>query len=142
MKLNEMIESANINMNKRSHYLLHHSKDDDIQTIAFCIQPKTLIDVHKHKKGTETIICLKGEMAVTFLKNEQLEVIVLNENNPVLTFNPNFWHTYTSLKKDTVGIEIKEGPYNKDDFIRHKGLNNENKRLNLNKMIMKEIEIV
>lgn len=137
--MNEMIESSKNKSTNRSHTLLHSSKENDIQTIAFCIQPGTLIDVHKHKKGTETIVCLKGEMAVTFLENEKLEIIVLNESNPVLSFNPNTWHTYTSLKKDTVGLEIKEGPYRTENFIRHEVFNEKQKRLDLNKNIVQEI---
>lgn len=137
--MTEMIEKSKNNSTYRTHTLIHDSPEDDIQTIAFCIQPKTLIDVHRHKKGTETIICLKGEMAVTFIKNEKLEIIVLNKFNPVLNFNPTNWHTYTSLKEDTVGIEIKEGPYRIQNFVLHKEFKEKQKRLELNRSIIREI---
>lgn len=137
-----MIETSKINNTYRSHTLIHDSPEDAIQTIAFCIQPETLIDVHKHKKGTETIICLKGEMAVTFLKDEQLEITVLNESNPILAFNPNEWHTYTSLKENTVGVEIKEGPYRIENFIQHGKFNEEQKRVELNEIIIREIRCI
>lgn len=141
-RLKKLIESAKTNENKRSHFLLHNTTDDAIQQIAFCIQPETLIDVHKHKRGTETIVCLEGEMAITFLKDDKLEITVLNKNNPVFSFNPAGWHTYTSLRDDTVGIEIKEGPYSKENFIRHDTLNEEKVRSSLNEQIVKEISEV
>lgn len=140
--ISDMIEISKNNTTFRSHTLIHDSSEDDIQTIAFCIQPETLIDVHRHREGSETIICLKGEIAVTFIKNEQLESIVLNQSNPILNFDPTNWHTYTSLKEDTVGVEIKEGPYRIENFIRHEEFNEEQKRVELNEIIIQEIRCI
>lgn len=137
--IESLIKKSNLSLDKRSHLLLHETVEDDMQQIAFCIQPETLIDVHKHSRGTETIVCLKGSMAVTFIHENELQAFKLNSENPILKFNPTQWHTYTSLEKDTVGFEIKEGPYDKGNFIHHEILNDLNNRIELNEKIRRKV---
>lgn len=132
---NKLIEESQNNSSSRSHLLFHDSIKDDIQQIAFCIQPETLIDVHKHLGGTETIICLRGAMAVTVWNDKDSEIFILNNQNPILKFNPKNWHTYTSLETNTIGFEIKEGPYNTENFIKKDKYIEKQKREELNEMI-------
>ncbi|WP_271397045.1 WbuC family cupin fold metalloprotein [Salinicoccus roseus] len=135
-----LIRESSANESGRSHLLLHESPEDAIQEIVFCIQPSTVINVHKHKRGTETITCLQGSMAVSIFNDDVLNIYHLNKNNPVLKFNPLSWHTYTSLEKDTIGLEIKEGPYLKENFINHNQLNEKIERQKLNNTIIKRVE--
>ncbi|WP_158211649.1 WbuC family cupin fold metalloprotein [Alkalihalobacterium alkalinitrilicum] len=120
--IKKLIDDSLNSKSKRSHFLLHHTHEDKIQSILFCIQPDTYIAAHKHYNDTETICCLKGRMAVIFYyDNGDIEdVIELNSNdlNKIIKFNPSRWHSYICLEKDTVGLEIKEGPYLEKNIIK------------------------
>lgn len=116
--LNSLIEESNTSLRKRSHYLLHEEITDDIQSLLFALQPETEITIHRHKNPTETICCLQGNMVIVFF-NDQGEITKLyklNSKNPILKFKPSQWHTYICLSRDTIGWEIKEGPYILSDF--------------------------
>lgn len=116
--LEQLIQDSRINGRKRSHVLLHNKTEDTIQSLLFALQPSTKIGVHRHFNPTETICCLKGSMAVIMYdeKGNISSVRKLNINNPVFKFRPSRWHSYICLSEDTIGWEIKEGPYKLENF--------------------------
>ncbi|MBT2758411.1 WbuC family cupin fold metalloprotein [Mesobacillus foraminis] len=116
--LQKLREESRENERKRSHVLLHTSIEDPIQSMLFALQPSTEIGIHRHSNKTETICCLKGKMAVIFYEDNGAidKVYELSPINPILKFNPSQWHSYKCLCDDTIGWEIKEGPYVLKDF--------------------------
>lgn len=116
--LNKLIEESKESIRRRSHLLLHDNTDDPIQSLLFALQPDTEIAIHRHPNLTETICCIRGEMAIIFFSNKGAinEIVRLTPENPICKFNPSQWHTYLCLKDDTVGWEIKEGPYLPESF--------------------------
>jgi cupin fold WbuC family metalloprotein len=116
--LKNLINESRNSLRKRSHLLLHDEVTDDIQSLLFALQPDTEISIHRHPNPTETICCLKGNMAVIIFDNqgEVTKVYSLNSMQPILKFSPAQWHSYVCLTDDTIGWEIKEGPYISSDF--------------------------
>ncbi|KHE69242.1 WbuC family cupin fold metalloprotein [Halobacillus sp. BBL2006] len=111
--IDKLVQESRKNTRKRSHLLLHETSEDKIQSMLFGLQPLTKIRAHRHSNETETICSIKGQIAIFFF-NDSGEVIdrrLLNQKNIIYKFNPKVWHSYVCLEEDTVGWEIKEGPY-------------------------------
>jgi cupin fold WbuC family metalloprotein len=110
--INKLLEESNSSPRKRSHFLLHTSPFDQIQSLLFGLQPNTRIRAHRHSNKTETINCIKGKLAIFFFDSMGIidNSIILNSNE-IFKFDPTKWHSYLCLETDTIGWEVKEGPY-------------------------------
>ena len=108
----EAKESPRLRMNLD----LRNSADDKSQRMLNAIEPGSPLPIHRHRKTSETVVCLRGRLVEEFyddLERTCTERIELSPNGPVVALNipAGQWHTVQALESGTVIMEVKDGPY-------------------------------
>ena len=80
------------------------------------IEPGSPLPIHRHRKSSETVVCLRGRLVEEFydeLERRCTEAIALSPGGPVVALNIPIgqWHTVRALESGTVIMEVKDGPY-------------------------------
>lgn len=80
------------------------------------IEPGSPLPIHRHRKSSETVVCLRGRLVEEFYDDLEMictESIELSPNGPVVALNIPIgqWHTARALESGTVILEMKDGPY-------------------------------
>lgn len=118
----EMIEAGLVasreSERKRMILPIHRKQEAEVQRLLNFLQPGTYIRPHKHPldHATESIILLKGSIRFfTFDDGGKVLTDHVISSSPipgVLDIEPNVWHSFLVLEKDTLLFECKKGPYN------------------------------
>ena len=95
---------------------LRNSAEDQSQRMLNAIEPGSPLPIHRHRKSSETVVCLRGRLVEEFydeLERRCTEAIELSPNGPVVALNipAGQWHTVKSLESGTVILEMKNGAY-------------------------------
>lgn len=95
---------------------LRNSPEDGSQRMLNAIEPGSPLPIHRHRKSSETIVCLRGRLVEEFYDDLEMictESIELSPNGPVVALNIPIgqWHTARALESGTVILEMKDGPY-------------------------------
>ena len=98
------------------NYDLRNSASDGSQRMLNAIEPGSPLPIHRHRKSSETVVCLRGRLVEEFydeLERRCTEAIELSPGGPVVVLNIPIgqWHTVRALESGTVIIEVKDGPY-------------------------------
>ena len=79
------------------------------------IEPGSPLPIHRHRKSSETVVCLRGRLVEEFYDDAGalVESVELAPGSPVVALNIPIgqWHTVRSLESGTVIMEVKDGPY-------------------------------
>ncbi|MEM9444519.1 MAG: WbuC family cupin fold metalloprotein [Verrucomicrobiota bacterium] len=111
------IEGSRQSKRKRVILPIHRTQDALVQRMLNFMQPETYIRPHMHarEEATETVVLLKGALRFIVFSGEgeieQKIELSANEVNGVIDIEPNIWHSFLVLEKDTVILEMKRGPY-------------------------------
>lgn len=114
--LDGLTEQAKVSPRLRMNMDLRNSVDDQSQRMLNAIEPGSPLPIHRHRKSSETVVCLRGRLVEEFyddLKMICTESIELSPNGPVVALNIPIgeWHTARALESGTVILEMKDGPY-------------------------------
>lgn len=95
---------------------LRNSPEDGSQRMLNAIEPGSPMPIHRHRKSSETVVCLRGRLVEEFYDDLEMictESIELSPNGPVVALNIPIgqWHTARALESGTVILEMKDGPY-------------------------------
>lgn len=95
---------------------LRNSSEDGSQRMLNAIEPGSPLPIHRHRKSSETVVCLRGRLVEEFYDDLEMictESIELSPNGPVVALNIPIgqWHTARALESGTVILEMKDGPY-------------------------------
>ena len=95
---------------------LRNSADDQSQRMLNAIEPGSVVPIHRHRKSSETVVCLRGRLVEEFyddLERICTEAIELTPNGPVVALNipAGQWHTIRSLESGSVIMEMKDGRF-------------------------------
>ena len=95
---------------------LRNSSDDTSQRMLNAIEPGSVVPIHRHRKSSETVVCLRGRLVEEFyddLERICTEAIELSPNGPVVALNipAGQWHTIRSLESGSVIMEMKDGRF-------------------------------
>jgi len=112
------IEKSKLSPRKRIILPVHRKQDASVQRMYNFLQPGTYIRPHKHPMAgaTESVVILKGKICF-FIFDDNGDIIrnrLLNNSaeNSMADIEPNVWHSFVVLEKDTILFECKKGPYN------------------------------
>ena len=105
-------ESPRLRMNMD----LRNSESDQSQRMLNAIEPGSPLPIHRHRKTSETVVCLRGRLVEEYydeLVRICTERIELSPDGPVVALNipAGQWHTVRSLESGTVIMEVKDGAY-------------------------------
>ena len=114
--LDSLTEQAKTSPRLRMNFDLRNSPEDGSQRMLNAIEPGSSIPIHRHKKSSETVVCLRGRLLEEFyddLEHLCTDAIELSPNGPVGALNIPIgqWHTVRALESGTVILECKDGPY-------------------------------
>ncbi len=124
--LDDLTAQAKASPRLRMNMDLRNSASDGSQRMLNAIEPGSPLPIHRHRKSSETVVCLRGRLVEEFfaeqsgkaerydeLERRCTEAIELSPGGPVVALNIPFgqWHTVRALESGTVIMEVKDGPY-------------------------------
>lgn len=114
--LDALTEQAKASPRLRMNMDLRNSADDKSQRMLNAIEPGSPLPIHRHRKSSETVVCLRGRLVWEFydeLERVCTETIELSPNGPVVALNVPMgqWHTVRALESGSVILETKDGAY-------------------------------
>ena len=94
---------------------LRNSAEDLSQRMLNAIEPGAPLAVHRHRKTSETVVCLRGRLVWEFYDEAGAltESIELAPGGAVVALNvpAGQWHTVRALESGSVILEMKDGRY-------------------------------
>ena len=123
--LDELTAQAKASPRLRMNMDLRNSASDGSQRMLNAIEPGSPLPIHRHRKTSETVVCLRGRLVEEFydeLERTCTESIEVCPNGPVVALNipAGQWHTVRALESGSVILEMKDGPYEPtgpEDFL-------------------------
>ena len=114
--LDNLTRQAKESPRLRMNYDLRNSGDDQSQRMLNAIEPGSPLPIHRHRKSSETVVCLRGRLVEEYyddLERMCTETVELSPGGPVVALNipAGQWHTARALESGTVILEMKDGPY-------------------------------
>ena len=113
--LNDLTAQAKASPRLRMNLDLRNSAGDQSQRMLNAIEPDSPLPIHRHRKSSETVVCLRGRLIEDFYDDlgHLTESIELSPCGPAVALNIPLgqWHTVRSLESGTVIMEVKDGPY-------------------------------
>jgi cupin fold WbuC family metalloprotein len=114
--LDQLTEQAKVSTRLRMNLDLRNSPDDQSQRMVNAIEPGSVVPIHRHKRTSETMICIRGRIVVDIydeLERICKESVELSPNGQTVAYNipAAQWHTVRSLESGTAIIETKDGPF-------------------------------
>lgn len=114
--LDSLTEQAKASPRLRMNLDLRNSPEDGSQRMLNAIEPGSPLPIHRHRKSSETVVCLRGRLVEEFYDDLEMictESIELSPNGLVVALNipMGWWHTARALESGTVILEMKDGPY-------------------------------
>ena len=113
--MDELTAEAKASPRLRMNRDLRNSPEDKSQRMLNALEPGTPLPIHRHRKSSETVVCLRGHLREIFYSDEGVvtDVIDLAPNSDCVALNIPIgqWHTVEVLESGTVIMEVKEGPY-------------------------------
>lgn len=114
--LDNLSELAKESPRLRMNYDLRDSERDTSQRMLNAIEPESQLPIHRHRKSSETVVCLRGRLVEEYYDGQKrvcTETIELSPEGPVVALNipAGQWHTVRALESGTIILEIKNGAY-------------------------------
>ena len=113
--LDNLTEQAKASPRLRMNLDLRNSAEDQSQRMLNAIEPGSPLPIHRHRKSSETVVCLRGHLRELFYneKGEVTEIIDLVPGSDCVALNIPIgqWHTVEVLESGTVIMEVKDGAY-------------------------------
>ncbi|MEZ5197154.1 MAG: WbuC family cupin fold metalloprotein [Bacteroidales bacterium] len=114
---NKIVEASTTAPRKRFHHFFNTSPDDLLQSIYIAMQPGTYVRPHKHQSPDkrEIFVAFTGRFLILQFDDRGIitDHIILDPttNNFSIEIEPRIYHTVFCLAPDSVGIDIKNGPF-------------------------------
>ena len=113
--LDDLTAQAKASPRLRMNRDLRNSASDGSQRMLNAIEPGSPLPIHRHRKSSETVVCLRGRLVEEFYSEagELIDSIELAPGGPVVGLNIPIgqWHTVRVLESGTVIMEVKDGAY-------------------------------
>ena len=114
--LDSLTAQAKASPRLRMNMDLRNSADDQSQRMLNAIEPGSALPIHRHRKTSETVVCLRGRLVWEFydeLEHSFTERIELSPGGPVVALNIPIgqWHSVRALESGSVILECKDGAY-------------------------------
>ena len=113
--LDKLTAEAKASPRLRMNYDLRNSASDGSQRMLNAIEPGSPLPIHRHRKSSETVVCLRGRLVEEFYSDDGklVDSIELAPGSAVvaLIIPIGQWHTVRALESGMVIMEVKDGPY-------------------------------
>lgn len=110
--LDDLTAQAQASPRLRMNYDLRNSAEDMSQRMLNAIEPGTVLPIHRHKRTSETVVCLRGHFEEYYYDAAgNLTDTFDMRPGEILNIPALQWHSLESLESGTVLIEMKDGAY-------------------------------
>lgn len=113
--MDSLTEQAKASPRLRMNRDLRNSSEDQSQRMLNALEPGTPVPIHRHRKSSETVVCLRGHLREVYYNGAGgvTEVIDLAPNSDCVALNIPLgqWHTVEVLESGTIIMEVKDGAY-------------------------------
>jgi len=114
--LDDLTAKAKVSPRLRMNLDLRDTDEDSSQRMLNAIEPDSVVPIHRHRKSSETVVCLRGRLVEEYydeLERTCIERIELSPNGPIVALNipAGQWHTLRALESGTVSMEVKDGMF-------------------------------
>lgn len=111
--LNSLTEQAKVNPRLRQSMDLRNSPVDLSQRMLNAIEPGTVMPIHRHKRSSETCVCIRGHFEEYFYDENGMltDTIDMVPGGTVLNIEKGQWHSLRCLESGTILLEAKDGAY-------------------------------
>ena len=113
--LDSLTKQAKASPRLRMNLDLRNSAEDQSQRMLNAIEPGSPLPIHRHRKTSETVVCLRGHLREIFYDDngKVTETIDLAPASDCVALNipAGQWHTVEALESGTVIMEMKDGAY-------------------------------
>lgn len=113
--LDKLTAEAKESPRLRMNYDLRNSAEDQSQRMLNAIEPGSPLPIHRHRKTSETVVCLRGHLREIYYDDngKVTETIDLAPASDCVALNipAGQWHTVEVLESGTVILEMKDGAY-------------------------------
>lgn len=123
--IDEVSAQAKASPRLRQAMDLRNSPEDLSQRMLNALEPGSPLPIHRHRKSSETVVCLRGRLVWEFydeLERICTETIELSPNGPIVALNVPLgqWHRVYAKESGTVLMESKNGkwePLGEEDIL-------------------------
>ena len=105
--------------NKGSLSVIESLLGFSIKRVYYIYNIRSVRGQHKHFKTTQFFICLNGKVELT-IKNKYKKKYILSKPNKGILLQPEDWHEFKSLKKNTIILVLASHKFTKKDYIYEK----------------------
>ena len=113
--MDELSVQAKANPRLRQAYDLRTTPEDHSQRILNAVEPRTVLPIHRHRRSTETIVCLRGKVVQHYYDDNGNKTasyeLAPNTDQVAMSVPAGQWHALESLEEGTVIFECKDGKY-------------------------------
>lgn len=111
--LDSLTAQAKASPRLRMNLDLRNSPEDQSQRMLNAIEPGTVMPIHRHRKSSETVLCLRGHFEEYFYDEQGnlTDTIDMRPGGLMLNIPIGQWHSLKSLESGTVLFECKDGKY-------------------------------
>ena len=97
----------------RMNYDLRNSASDGSQRMLNAIEPGTVMPIHRHRKSSETVVCIRGHFEEYFYDEagNLTDTFDMLPGGLIVNVPIGQWHSLKSLESGTVLFECKDGAY-------------------------------
>ena len=112
--LDDLTAQAKASPRLRMNLDLRNSPEDGSQRMLNAIEPGSPMPIHRHRKSSETVACLRGRLIEEFyddIKRTCSDAIELSPNVPNVAINIHIgqWDSIRALESGTVELACKDG---------------------------------
>lgn len=111
--LDALTAQAKTSPRLRMNLDLRNSPEDYSQRMLNAIEPGTVLQIHRHRATSETVVCLRGHFEEYFYDEEGwlTDTIDMVPDGTLVNIPAGQWHSLRSLESGTVLLESKDGAY-------------------------------
>lgn len=114
--LDDLTVQAKASPRLRMAFDLRNTPEDNSQRMLNAIEPGSVMQIHRHQKTSETVVCLRGKVVEEFyddLERICTDSIVLLPNGPNVAINVPIgqWHRLLAVESGSVVLSVKDGKY-------------------------------
>ena len=113
--LDELSAQAKANPRLRQAMDLRNSPDDLSQRMLNALEPGTVLQIHRHRASSETVVILRGKIEWVFYDDNghETERVTLDANGEprMLNVERDRWHSLVCLEPNSVLYESKNAAY-------------------------------
>ena len=111
--LDDLSAQAKASPRLRQAYDLRNTSEDNSQRMLNALEPGTAMPIHRHKRSSETCVCVRGHFEEYFYDENGVltDTIDMRPGGTILNIPIGQWHNLKCIESGTILLEAKDGAY-------------------------------